>query len=320
MTDSFLEDCGGWTPAPDVLTRNSNYGFEGAYLWGRIRRLCQIGKGSYTISHEELGKRIGMSRRTVIKYLDRLIEDGYIEDLTPGVRNKAHTYSVQRGEAKILSGMQISHTESDMSLEDTEGVEPEGIDVGMRNLHSEGAKIAHLDDGAVQFLHTDYAKIAQQGMQNLHLKRDSLETDLRDIKDSSPNGEEGDKPPPLPVEPKSVKVEYTPFMREFLMAFNAKRFKNDTQAKTIAGLTDQFGEPKLRDLIEWAANKGMGLGDAVASINSALTKPKPTKNGANHHGTHRQNNQQPTDRPATRDKAAHDAELEALANPRSHPG
>lgn len=196
MKDPFLEDCGGWTPAPDVLTRNKNYGFEGAYLWGRIRRLCQIGKGSYTISHEELGKRIGMSRRTVIKYLDRLIEDGYVEDLTPGVRNKAHAYSVKKGEDKILSGMQISHTESDLPIE-TPNPDALESDVGMRNLHSDDAEIAYLDKTGVQKLHTDYAKNAHPGMQNLHLNRESLET----LKDTTPNGV-GDKPPPEPDKPK----------------------------------------------------------------------------------------------------------------------
>jgi len=72
--------------------------------------------------------------------------------------------------------MQISHTESDMTSEDKEVSEPEGIDVGMRNLHSEDAEIAHRDGTGMQDLHTEYAEIAQPGMQNLHLKRDSLET------------------------------------------------------------------------------------------------------------------------------------------------
>jgi biotin operon repressor len=198
MTDPFLENCGGWTPAPDELTRNKRYGFEGSYLWGRLRRLCQLGKGTYTISHEALGERVGMSRRTVIKYLDRLIEDGYVEDLDSGVKNRAHTYSVKKGEDKILSGMQISHTESDSPPQ-----EPElDTDVGMRILHSDNAEIAHQDDVGMQKLHTRYAEIAQEGMQNLHLNRESLETPLRD-KDT-PNGV-GEAPlPEKGVKPKTI--------------------------------------------------------------------------------------------------------------------
>jgi hypothetical protein len=133
-----------------------------------------------------------MSRRTVIKYLDRLIEDGYVEDLTPGVKNKPHTYSVKCGEDKILAevqcGMQISHTESDII--------PQGVmqdkDVGMRNLHSESAEIAQPNGATMQELptgrqnlHSDYAENAQDGMQNLHLNRESLDIDSRDNKKSA---------------------------------------------------------------------------------------------------------------------------------------
>lgn len=192
MSDPFLDNCGGWTPAPDMLTRNERFGFEGAYLWGRLRRLCQIGKGTCVISHEALGKRIGMSRRTVIKYLDRLIEDGYVEDLDAGVKNRAHAYSVKKGEAKILSGMQISHTESDIIPQETELEATQDTDLGMRNLHTnenEYAEIAQSNGQGVQILHTDYAKNAQQepiGMQNLHLKRDteSLNITINSSKES----------------------------------------------------------------------------------------------------------------------------------------
>lgn len=190
--DSFLENCQGWTPSPDALVRKKRYGFEGAYLWGRLRRLCQLGKGTYTISHEALGNRIGMSRRTVIKYLDRLIEDGYVDDLTPDVRNKSHTYSVKRGEDKILlevqAGMQISHTET-ATPDEAKGVSAQDNGVGMRNLHTSdekgSAEIAQQDGLGVQDLHSGYAKNAQDGMQNLHLNRESLDT-IKDTKEFAP--------------------------------------------------------------------------------------------------------------------------------------
>lgn len=185
MTDPFLEQCGGWTPAPDVLTQK--YGFESAYLWGRLRRLCQLGNGTYTISPEALGKRFGMSRRTVIDRLKAMIKDGYIEDLTPGVRNKAHTYSVKKGEDKILSGMQISHTEDDYPTETGKDLDLDS-DVGMRNLHSESAEIAYQNGEGMQKLPNRYAKNAHPGMQNLHLNRESLETHKEISDKSPPNG------------------------------------------------------------------------------------------------------------------------------------
>lgn len=88
--------------------------------------------------------------------------------------------------------------------------------------------------------------------------------------DSSPNGEGS---PPLPKE-EVIKVEYTPFLRDFLARFNAKRFRNPTQFKTVSDLVDQHGEAELESLAEWAANKGMGLGQAIPAIKSALKNPK----------------------------------------------
>jgi DNA-binding Lrp family transcriptional regulator len=176
MTDHFLDKCGGFTPAPDELAKK--YGFETAYLWGKLRRFCQLGGGTYTASHEAIGDRIGMSRRNLIERLNRLIKDGYVEDLDAGVKNRAHTYSVKKGEAKILSGMQISHTESEIPTQADNGVIT-GSDIGMRNLHTsevESANPAHLDPPAMQNLPSESAEFAHQepvGMQNLHLKRDS---------------------------------------------------------------------------------------------------------------------------------------------------
>jgi hypothetical protein len=113
--------------------------------------------------------------------------------------------------------------------------------------------------------------------------------DTESDKESSPTGE-GDKSPPAP------KVEYTDFQRIFLARFNAKRFRNSTQYQTFCGLTEKYGEPEVSALAEWAANKGMGLGDAIPAIKSALAKPN--RNGANQSG-HKPTKKQLTDhRPA----------------------
>lgn len=189
MTDPFLKNCGGFTPVPDELA--NNYGFESAYLWGKLRRFCQLDGGTYTASHEAIGNRIGMSRRNLIDRLNILIKDGYVEDLTPGVRNRAHTYSVKKGEAKILAGMQISHTESDMQTQ-AELSPAEDTNVGMRNLHTstvECAENAQQNGTGMQNLPSQSAEFAHPelvGMQNLHLKRDkdSLKQESNPSKES----------------------------------------------------------------------------------------------------------------------------------------
>jgi DNA-binding Lrp family transcriptional regulator len=264
MKDPFLEHCGGWTPAPDILTRN--YGFETAYTWGRIRRLCQLGGGTFTASHEAIGDRIGMSRRALIEILKRLISDGYVEDLTPGVRNRAHTYSVKKGEAKILSGMQISHTESDIPLKDNEGIEPEGIDVGMRNLHSEDAEIAHLAPSGMQDLPNGYAKNAHPGMQNLHLNRDSLETPKETTTKESLTPVQIVPTPKESRPPKALKTkEYSPQQKQLFLALAGmchidlsvatpkQRGQLDHASKALSKAITDLDQFKARFPVYWLA-------------------------------------------------------------------
>lgn len=177
MADSFLDSAGGFTPVPDKLVRE--YGFEVAYVWGKVWRYCQMANGACTASHETIAKRAGMSRRTLIEKLNVLIRDGYIEDLTPDLKNKPHTYCTTKGEGKITSTMQISHTDITTPASDT--------DVDMRILHSDDANNAHPNPSTMQNLHTQDAEIAQPTMQNLHLKKDSLET-IKETKELTPKG------------------------------------------------------------------------------------------------------------------------------------
>lgn len=181
MTDSFLDNAGGWTPVPDALVRK--YGFETAYVWGKVWRYCQMDKGKCTASHETIAQRAGMSRRTLIDKLNILIKDGYIEDLTPDLKNKPHTYCTKIGEEKIASTMQISHTEKDISTEEPNKIEASESLVSMRNLHNDNAENAQSTPSTMQNLHSESAKNAQQinpAMQNLHLKKEeSLKTESK---------------------------------------------------------------------------------------------------------------------------------------------
>lgn len=274
MTDSFLDDCGGWTPAPDVLAQK--YGFESAYLWGKLRRLCQLGNGQYTISPEALGKRFGMSRRTVIDRLKLMIQDGYVEDLTPGVRNKAHTYSVKKGEAKIVSGVQISHTDIETTPQD----EKLDTDMSMRIPHSDNAKFAHQNDTGMQKLPNRYAENAHPGMQNLHLNRESLETDK-----DTPNGV-GKKPSEPKPEDKTTPLWQ--LMNEFIKLTGIQIPHNASGKKDWWGAIREIyetanrdvdvGKRLIRDAIEEARQGNWSVtrpGSLVRTIARLMAKPKP---------------------------------------------
>lgn len=70
--------------------------------------------------------------------------------------------------------------------------------------------------------------------------------------------------------------------RMFLGHFNAVRFKNNTQRDCIKDLENKFGIERLTECTDWAAKKGMTLGQAVASIEKAIPtwgSPPPGKNG-----------------------------------------
>jgi len=57
----------------------------------------------------------------------------------------------------------------------------------------------------------------------------------------------------------------------FLKQFGAKRFKLRIQRATIGNLERQHGTDKLRQCIDWAAKKGLGMGDAIGAIEKAIT-------------------------------------------------
>lgn len=62
-----------------------------------------------------------------------------------------------------------------------------------------------------------------------------------------------------------------------LSTFGAKRFANKTQAALVAAW-DRYPEINVKSACTWAATKGFGLGQAIASIEKALPKwdaPKP---------------------------------------------
>ncbi len=70
------------------------YGREGATVYGVIWRYTQMESGKCTVSQARIGRRAGLSRKTVNKYIQLLIASGFIADETPGLKNRAHTYSM----------------------------------------------------------------------------------------------------------------------------------------------------------------------------------------------------------------------------------
>jgi hypothetical protein len=58
--------------------------------------------------------------------------------------------------------------------------------------------------------------------------------------------------------------------RAFLELFNAKRYRNCTQRDAVLALEREHGTERLLKAGRWAAKKGLGLGQAVVSVETAL--------------------------------------------------
>lgn len=93
-------------------------------------------------------------------------------------------------------------------------------------------------------------------------------------------------PPPIKApqsEPKKTKRDpLTAGQCGFLDLFGAKRFKTNAQRDAVLAMEREHGTEKLLDVTRWAAEKGMGVGQAVGSVRSALPnwgKPKKHQPG-----------------------------------------
>lgn len=103
-----------FTPLVDSLVKV--YGPAAAAVWGRIWRYEQMPGGKCTASKETLAEGLRISVRTAQRHIDKLIKDGYLEDLTPNQRNKPHEL-ITTAKARIEfiveavdDGMPKSHT------------------------------------------------------------------------------------------------------------------------------------------------------------------------------------------------------------------
>jgi DnaD/phage-associated family protein len=91
MNKRIASTLSGFTPAPDVLIKE--YSFVTALVWGRIWRYCQGRDGICRAKLETIAGELGMSMRTIIRHIEPLVEDGYLLDTTPDLRNKPHIYA-----------------------------------------------------------------------------------------------------------------------------------------------------------------------------------------------------------------------------------
>ncbi len=99
MPGTFLSSVQGFTPVIDVLA--DELGLVTAAVYGVVWRYCQGRGGVCQASVGTIAGHLGISSRSTIRHLKRLVEYGYLEDLTPDLRYRPHTYA-DTGRAEIL--------------------------------------------------------------------------------------------------------------------------------------------------------------------------------------------------------------------------
>jgi hypothetical protein len=85
-----LTTMSGFTPVFDALVRT--YGRTRAEVFGVVWRYCQMRDRVCRASQSRLASELDMCRDTVSRHIGALVEDGYLEDLTPDLAGAPHTY------------------------------------------------------------------------------------------------------------------------------------------------------------------------------------------------------------------------------------
>jgi DnaD/phage-associated family protein len=90
MSKTILTKVDGFTPVIDSVMKETS--LITAVVFGRIWRYCQMENGVCQATLEKISDGVGLSRQAVIDHIKKLEENGYIEDQTPSLRNRPHTY------------------------------------------------------------------------------------------------------------------------------------------------------------------------------------------------------------------------------------
>jgi DnaD/phage-associated family protein len=102
MSRTILTKVDGFTPVIDSVMRETS--LTAAVVFGGMWRYCQMKNGVCQATLEKIAERVGLSRQAIIEHIKKLEETGYIEDMTPNLRNKPHTYR-DTGKAGLYMGV-----------------------------------------------------------------------------------------------------------------------------------------------------------------------------------------------------------------------
>ena len=102
MSRTILSEVDGFTPIIDEVVKATS--LMSAVVFGRIWRFCQMPGGVCNASLETISEDIGIDKASVMRHAKILVDKGYLEDLSPDLRNRPHTYK-DTGKAALHMGV-----------------------------------------------------------------------------------------------------------------------------------------------------------------------------------------------------------------------
>ena len=99
------------------------HGLVTAAVYGVVHRHCLMREGVCRASTRRIGELIGLNHNTVQRELVLLGELGFIEDLTPGRRNRPHVYIdwfLDNPPPRVVKDKQARDKQSPQVLPDSE--------------------------------------------------------------------------------------------------------------------------------------------------------------------------------------------------------
>jgi len=98
MTRNIKGIASGFTPLFDTIAQDPDLGPTAAIVFGRVWRFTQMETGLCTSSQGKMAELTGLSRKTFGRWLKKLIDAGYLVDVTPddgGTRSYRDTGKVR---------------------------------------------------------------------------------------------------------------------------------------------------------------------------------------------------------------------------------
>ena len=138
MSRTILSQTEGFTPVIDKVIQDTGSVIT-AVVFGRIWRFCQMEDGVCKASLETIAEGLGMSRTAIMIHAKKLVNKGYLRDLTPNLRNHPHSYA-DTGKASLTIGISAG---PDVNVVDVENIDVNVVDASV-NVVDTGVNVVHL--------------------------------------------------------------------------------------------------------------------------------------------------------------------------------